>query len=259
MIIDPAIAKLLESYFDKIFVVSIERATDRHAQVRQQLGGLSFEFFFGTDKQKMDWDGMKKTNAVYDDAKARKYDRVGKGMTAGEVACALSHRSLYEHIVEKQYQKVLIFEDDVVPLAKHLSQIPAMIDELPGDWDLVYFGYTKHEVVTPGLRRKQVFYKIISPLKLIKWNYPMIQNLLPVPYSQHLRKAGYHDCTHAYAITGQTATRLIARQTPVVFNADTLLSDLILKGEIKAFVTDPKFFIQENHLDPQHPSIVEHR
>jgi len=175
------------------------------------------------------------------------------------VAWAVRNRSFNNHIVEKKYQRVLIFEDDVVPLTKHLSQIPAMIDELPDDWDLVYFGYTKHEVVTPRLRRKQAFYKIISPLKLIKWNNPMIRNLLPVPYSQHLKKAGYHDCTHAYAIAGETATRLIARQTPVIFNADTLLSDLILKGEIKAFVTEPKFFIQENHLDPQHPSIVEHR
>jgi len=86
MIMDPAIAKLLESYFDKIFVVSIERATDRHAQVRQQLAGLSFEFFFGTDKQKMDWDGMKKSNAVYEDAKTRKYDGVGMGIWDGEIA-----------------------------------------------------------------------------------------------------------------------------------------------------------------------------
>jgi glycosyl transferase, family 25 len=258
MMIETAIARLLESYFDKIFVVSIERAKDRHAQVRQQLEGLSFEFFFGTDKQAMDWEKIKTSTAVYDDVKAKKNNRVGKGMNAGEVACALSHRNLYKHIVEKGYHRVLIFEDDVLPLSENLSQLPAIIEELPHEWDLIYLGYTKHEKVTPKLKRKQAFYKIISPLRLIKWNSTMIKNFLPVPYSAHLKKAGYHDCTHSYAITGQTAARLVSKQTPVVFNADGLLSDIILKGELKAFVTEPKLFIQENHLDPQHRSIIHH-
>jgi glycosyl transferase family 25 len=254
--IDPAIARLLENYFDKVFVVSIERATDRHAQVRQQLKGLSFDFFFGTDKQKMDWEKIKANNTVYDEVRTKKNNRVGKGMNAGEVACALSHRQLYQHIVEQNYQRVLILEDDVVPLTENLAKVGLAINELPKDWDLVYFGYTKHEKVTPALKRKQFFYKLISPLRLIKWTPIMVKNMLPQHYTGHLKKAGYHDCTHAYAITRKTAALLIPKQTPVVFNADNLLSDVILKGEIKAFVTEPQFFIQENHLDPQHPSII---
>ncbi len=253
---DPAIAGLLESYFDKIFVVSIERATDRHLRVTKQLEGLNVEFFWGTDKQLFDWEKIKTGYDVYDDVKSKKYNRVGKGMNAGEVACALSHRRLYEHIAKKGYHRVLIFEDDVLPLPENLSQLPAIIEELPQDWDLVYLGYTKHEEVTARLKRKQAFYKIISPLRLIKWNPVMVKNMLPEHYSEHLKKAGYHDCTHAYAITGTTVAHLISKQTPVVFNADTLLSDVILKGEIKAFVTVPKLFIQENDLDPQHPSII---
>lgn len=254
--IDPAIARLLENYFDKIFVVSIERATDRHAQVRQQLEGLSFNFFFGTDKQTMDWENIKTGAVVYDEARTKKNNRVGKGMNAGEVACALSHRQLYQHIVEQNYQRVLILEDDVVPLTENLPRAASAIKELPEDWDLVYFGYTKHEKVTAKLKRKQLFYKLISPLRLIKWTPIMVKNMLPEYYSKHLKRAGYHDCTHAYAVTGKTAAFLIPKQTPVVFNADNLLSDVILKEEIKAFVTEPQFFIQENHLDPKHPSII---
>lgn len=256
--INPETAGLLEKYFDKIFVVTIQRATDRHEQVKKQLAGLAFEFYFGADKQLFDWEKMKAEATIYDEVRAKKLHRVGKAMNAGEVACALSHRSLYEYIVQQGYRRVLIFEDDVVPLTENLSGLSAVINELPDNWDLVYFGYTKHEKVTPGLKRKQFFYKIISPLRLIKWTPVMVKNMLPRYYTEHLKKAGYHDCTHAYAITGSTAAHLITKQQPIVFCADNLLSDVILKGEINAFVTEPQFFIQENHQDPQHPSIIHH-
>jgi hypothetical protein len=41
------------------------------------------------------------------------------------------------------------------------------------------------------------------------------------------------------------AKKLLAAQTPVVYRADDLLSSTIMKGELNAFVTNPKFFDQE--------------
>ena len=77
------------------------------------------------------------------------------------------------------------------------------------------------------------------------WTYKMVSNLLPGPYSAHLKKAGFHDCTHAYAVTAEAAKKLLAGQSPVVYRADDLLSSTIMKGELSAFITDPKFFDQE--------------
>ena len=73
----------------------------------------------------------------------------------------------------------------------------------------------------------------------------MVTNLLPKPYSAHLKRAGFHDCTHAYAVTIEGAKKLLAAQTPVVYRADDLLSSTIMKGDLKAFITVPKFFDQE--------------
>lgn len=254
--IDAATAKLLESFFDKIFVVTIKRATDRHEKVSKELEGLSFEFFYGTDKQEFDWHKMREVPDIYDEAMAKKYNRVGKPMNSGEVACSLSHRQLYEHMLKKKYKRILVFEDDVLPMSENFSQLAAMISELPKDWGLVYFGYLKHEVVTPELKRKQLFYKLLGPFRVTKWNTKMAKNMLPKPFSAHLKRAGYHDCTHAYALTAPTAEKLIKMQTPVVFKADNLLSYAILNEEINAFVTQPQFFAQENHLDPAHPSMI---
>jgi glycosyl transferase family 25 len=242
--ISPDISNYLQQYFDKILVVSVPRFTDRHERVQKSLEGLPFEFFWGADKLQLNYDEAK-ADGTYDEQRARKNQRQGKVLNLGEIACSLSHRYVYAAMVEHGWKKILILEDDVLPMTGNLNQLPAALQELPDNWELVYLGYLKNEKVTAGLKAKQFFYKIISAMGLMAWTYKMVSNLLPVKYSAHLKKAGFHDCTHAYAITLNGAKKLLAAQTPVVYRADDLLSATIMKGELNAFVTDPKFFDQE--------------
>lgn len=250
MSISSNISNSLQQYFDKILVISVPRFKERHAHVQQQLQGLPFEFFMGTDKLQMD---MEKINAagMYDEKLARHLSRHGKAMSEGEIACSLSHLGVYKMMVENNWQRILIFEDDVAPDLDNLHLIPDTLNELPGDWEFVYFGYLKHENVTTALLLKQFFYKIFSALGLMKWSYKMVSNLLPTHYSAHVKKAGFHDCLHAYAISLEGARKLIAAQTPVVYRADDLAGALIMKGTIKGFVTEPKFFNQEGFTNQQ--------
>jgi glycosyl transferase family 25 len=234
----------LQQYFDKILVVSVPRFTDRHERLKESLAGLQYDFFWGADKLKIDYDTAK-TDGTYDEQMAQKLQRQGKVLNLGEIACSLSHRMVYAEMVKNNWKKVLILEDDVLPLANNLAELPAALNELPNSWELVYFGYLKHEKVTTALKTKQFFYKILSALGLMAWSYKMVSNLLPKPFSAHLKKAGFHDCTHAYAVTLEAAKKLLAAQTPVVYRADDLLSSTIMKGELVAFVTEPKFFDQE--------------
>lgn len=255
MKIDPLIIQFLQHYFDKIYVITIHRAVERQQQVKHQLDGLTFEFFYGVDKQNLDKDIID-THKKHNTNKTRLFYRKNRRMKPGELACSLSHRNVYNNIIENGYQRVLIFEDDVVPLIKNLSLLPDAFNELPGDWGLVYLGYTKHETITFTLRFRQWYYKIISALRLTKWNRIMIDHLLPLRYSQHLKTAGFHDCTHAYAVTASSAHQLMSLQTPVAFNSDNLLSYAVLNGQLKAFVTEPKFFDQENMIDPGVKSFI---
>ena len=238
------ISDSLQQYFDKIFVVSVPRFTDRHERLKETLAGLPFDYFWGADKLKLDYDTAK-TDGTYDEQMAQKLQRQGKALNLGEIACSLSHRNLYAAMIENGWEKVLILEDDVLPNTENLAQLPAALQELPGNWELIYLGYLKHEQVTTGLKVKQFLYKIISAFGLMAWSYKMVSNLLPKPFSAHLKKAGFHDCTHAYAVTLAGAKKLLAAQTPVVYRADDLLSSTIMKGELVALVTEPKFFDQE--------------
>ena len=244
MPIPPATIQSLQNSFDKIFVVTVPRFTDRHKKVSENFRGLSFEFFWGADKLQIDPEKVKQ-DGTYDEVKAKKLQRQGKGLNLGEIACSLSHRMLYAEMIKHDWKKILILEDDVLPLIENMNVLPDAMKELPEGWELVYLGYLKHEKITPALKRKQFFYKILSALGLMKWNYTMVSNLLPKPFGTRLKKAGFHDCTHAYAITLSAAKKLLEAQTPVVYRADDLLSATILKGDLNAFITIPKFFDQE--------------
>lgn len=238
-------SRFINQFFTRVFVVSVPRFASRHKHVEENLQGLQFEFFWGADKQQLNIETVK-ADGTYDEELAKKLQRQGKALNLGEIACSLSHRNLYAEMLTKGWDKILILEDDVLPLTSNLDQLKEAMEELPADWELVYLGYLKHEQVTVGLRIKQFFYKIISRLGLMAWTPVMIKNLLPRPYSKHLKRAGFHDCTHAYAISNAGAKKLLANQTPVVYRADDLLSTTIMKGELKAFVTEPKFIDQEN-------------
>ncbi len=239
------ISNFLQQYFDKILVVSVPRFTSRHERVKQSLEGLPFEFFWGADKLELNYDTAKR-DGTYNEQMAKKLQRQGKALNLGEIACSLSHRNVYAAMIENNWKKVLILEDDVLPLMGNMNLLPEAINELPEGWELVYLGYLKHENITARLKIKQVFYKLISAAGLMSWTYKMVGNLLPKPFSAHLKKAGFHDCTHAYAVTLEGAKKLLASQTPVVYRADDLLSATIMKGEMNAFVTEPKFFDQED-------------
>ena len=234
----------LQEYFDRIFVVSVPRLAERQKAAAAKLEGLHFDFFWGTDKLQLDME-QAKANGTYDETATIKLQRQGKPLNSGELACALSHRSIYFEMIRNNWHRVLILEDDVVPLENVIDLLPDALHELPQNWELVYLGYLKNEQVTAKAKLKQFFYKLISAAGLFKWSYTMVSNMLPKPFSPYLRKAGFHDCTHAYAITLSGAQKLYAAQSPVVYRADDLLSHTILKGKLQAYVTEPKFFDQE--------------
>lgn len=233
----------LQRAFDRIFVVTLERATERQARVRERLAGLHFEFHLGVDKRALDAERLRAEG--YDEAAARRVSRRSRPMTPGEIGCALSHRQLYRAALEHGWERVLVFEDDVVPRTADLGALPAALAQLPVGWELLYLGYSNFERVTAGQRAKRAAYLALAAARLMKWTPRQVLRLLPAPYSQNLRRAGLHHCTHAYAFTREGARKLLAAQTPLAFVADQLLVDLVLRGELEAYVTEPKLFDQE--------------
>jgi GR25 family glycosyltransferase involved in LPS biosynthesis len=68
----------------------------------------------------------------------------------GQVGDSLSHLKIYAHAMENNYQKILIFEDDIkihkTP-SETLDKLSTSINELPDNWDMFYLGCLPKEKV----------------------------------------------------------------------------------------------------------------
>lgn len=234
----------LNGWADRIFVVSLVRATGRRARTCARLAGLDFRFLDAVDKLDLDRERVIQ-GGIYDERRTPRAFRHRADMPLGVIGCSLSHRAIYEQIVKNGWRRTLVLEDDAVPLEGVLEHLPAALSQLPRSWELCYLGYLGNGTVTPRARLKRAFYAALAPLGLVRWRPGETLRLLPRPFSANLRRAGRHLCTHAYAITLEGARKLLAAQTPVAFSADQLLAFLVLRGRLEAFVTQPMFFDQE--------------
>ncbi|HSC52435.1 MAG TPA: glycosyltransferase family 25 protein [Phnomibacter sp.] len=240
----------LNQFFDKIYVITIERAKERRDILEPQLAGLQYSYLYGMDKTLLEKD-TDLLHSYYDEQKAKLLHRYNKPMVIGHVACSISHRMVYEDMVRNNYKNALIFEDDVVPDWAQLHHIPEVLAQLPADWDMLYWGFDKNGDFGWSERMKQLFYHGLSVFKTLKWNHTMIGNLHAKPYSSHLKKAGYHDLLHAYSLSLDGAKKMIELQSPIALNADPAVAYAVSNGWLKAFVTQPMIFLQEVQVHPE--------
>jgi glycosyl transferase family 25 len=249
------ISPLLQQYFDKVLVLTVPSFKVRQKRINKRLAGISFDFFYGVDKNELTAQFIR-DNYVYDKKTSLSVKQVFKELNKGELACALSHRNLYKYIVENGWKKVLVLEDDIIPDPDNLSYLGETLQELPPNWGLFYLGYQKHENVTLGLRLKLFWYKVMCMLGLSRLPLKMVNNILPKKFSRHLMKAGFHDCTHAYALTLETAKQMIDAQTQVKYRSDNLLTSQVLNEKVIAFVSKFQFFRQQINFDRSEISYV---
>jgi len=58
----------------------------------------------------------------------------------GAWGCLQSHLRLYERILQSDWNRVLILEDDAEPLKGWASKIPLVWEDLPPSWEMLYLG-----------------------------------------------------------------------------------------------------------------------
>jgi glycosyl transferase family 25 len=234
--------QFLNGWADRVYVVTLARAIERHAHATEALRGLDFRFHPGVDKATLDLSALEREGRLAPWRGRRRLTGKPRPLSPGEVGCAMSHRQLYEEIVRSGLRRAVVLEDDVAPREEDVALLPEALRELPDDWDLVYLGYTHFERVRPWERAKRLAYLALAPLRLVPWTPGEALRLHPRPYSTRLRRAGYHDGTYAYAVSGTGAAKLLEAQTPIVHPADHAFVRLVLGGRLNAFVTEPKAF-----------------
>lgn len=241
----------LNNYYDKIYVLSVEAAAARRELFAERFQGMNYSFFFGADKNKFTIEELEEKK-IFSESRAREHHRFNKTMRPGEIACSWSHRMMYEDMLRNNYQQVLIFEDDAVPDPAMMAKLPEILAEIPGHCELLMWGWDKNDRSSAGSGIKKIVYHLQHSFGSLKWTHQMIRNLFARPFSRHLKKAGFHDYTYAYAVNRAGAEKLIGMQTPVQYIADNLLAHAATKEVLEGYIVWPKVFLHDSLPDGTH-------
>ncbi|WP_420585788.1 glycosyltransferase family 25 protein [Ruegeria sp.] len=92
-----------------ILIISLADATDRQQAISEKLDALGLDYSFFTAI-----DGRNGLPSNYEPLIDRELadKRVRRLMTDGEFACALSHRAIYQHVIDQNLPGAVILEDD---------------------------------------------------------------------------------------------------------------------------------------------------
>ena len=245
----------LNKYFDKIYVLSLPSLQQRIDSVTLRLEGLNFEIFYGIDKRNTSMEEIK-GKGLYNTKQYRQYYKRPAEMSLGMLCCSLGHVSMYQSIISNGFKRTLILEDDVVPVMEAIPLFPEITKELPADWELLYLGYEKNETFGFAQKVKQLAYLAWPNHAQLHLTRSMFKKYYPRKISSHIGYAGFHDCTHAYAVTLEGAKKLLQLQQPVIFNPDNLLAWANCTEQVKAYISRPKLFNQLSAFTDTIPSLT---
>ena len=116
-----------------IFVINLQRSPGRREQMQKALSKLDlpFEFFEAIDGLEL---SDSQIQEVYDH-QSRLNER-GRGISKTEVACYLSHTSIFKKMVEHSMPAAIVMEDDLV-IEPDLKPCLSSLAKKMGEWEFV--------------------------------------------------------------------------------------------------------------------------
>lgn len=120
--------KLTDLHFDAIYCVNLLSRPERKASAEKHFAklGIPVQFFPAVNGKEID------------------YKAVSDKHTPGMVGCFLSHHLIYADAIEKGYNRILIFEDDLKPIPGANIFLSHALPHLPDDWQFAFLGFTHY-------------------------------------------------------------------------------------------------------------------
>ncbi|KAM9067583.1 inactive glycosyltransferase 25 family member 3 [Sarcophilus harrisii] len=173
--------------FDEVFVISLARRPERRERMLSSLWEMEIagRVLEAVDGRALNSSSIKSLGV---DLLPGYYDPYsGRTLTKGEVGCFLSHYSIWEEMVTRGLERVVVFEDDVRFESGFRQRLERLMEEVAQEqlqWDLIYLG------------RKQVTWE----------EEPAVEGV------RHLVVANYSYWTLAYALSLSGARKLLEAQ-----------------------------------------------
>jgi glycosyl transferase family 25 len=137
--------------FDKIIYINLDRRPDRNLNVKNQLEKVGLlhmaERFSAIDGKTLDLNNMDPKIITPEGVEyAKKSDILYSHLTIGAIGCAMSHRAIYQKIIDENINSCLILEDDITFDEKFNEKIKQLENELQlhnnnNNFDLFFLGF----------------------------------------------------------------------------------------------------------------------
>jgi GR25 family glycosyltransferase involved in LPS biosynthesis len=137
--------------------------------------GIPFEFVFGVDARKL---SPRETASIFDAEQNRRFyykttlDK-NRGMTNSEIGCALSHRLVYQKMIENNVERAVLLEDDI-QLHEDFLSVLGLLSLIKINNYLIKFDVERSRFVVPWhkikLNETYTVHHSIAAFKLT-WGY----------------------------------------------------------------------------------------
>ena len=144
-----------EELFDQVYLINLKRRPDRMSNFLEHynssdMSQVPFVKFEAIDGSQLDIERVPLSELAR--AELKEIETTGfrskhYQLTKGAIGCYLSHVKIWEDIMQKGHDIVLILEDDAKVPSDILHKLNQCIVQIPVDWDVVLLGYICNECV----------------------------------------------------------------------------------------------------------------
>jgi len=130
----------LNEFVDKVYCLNLDRRTDRWVKVSEEFKRLEIdvERFSGIDGKD-----------IYD-SNTSKYHMGFNGALK-------SHRKILKDAIDNEYDKICVFEDDLIFCKDFNERFDYYIVNIPNDWDMMYLGCVFHNCPEPSMVKPHIY------------------------------------------------------------------------------------------------------
>lgn len=173
----------------QIFVISLQNSTDRRNSITTQCERLGvkpvfIDAIYGKDLSSSD------IEKYCDQEKAKQL--FGRELLLGEIGCALSHKKVYQKIVDEDIPYAIVLEDDAIIENEFIEAIKLTLAS-DVNWELVLLGH--HKDASRGMS---------SPLSI--WEKAYLNSVYTLN-----RLADFGFGTYGYIISNRGANKLLLK------------------------------------------------
>jgi len=120
-----------------IFIINLKHDAEKKAHMQELCDKYSLfpEFIEAVNGKLLSDDFIE---SIY--SKEGSLDSIGRELSKGEIGCALSHKKIYQKMLDENIEKALVLEDDI-DFCESLLRYFSEISNFPKRWELVLLGH----------------------------------------------------------------------------------------------------------------------